>query len=251
MSFERSNSIESQERIKLVLIFGDKSLLLTWWVTVIDLLMEYASENEILFYNAINNKFGIESNTVECYQALYLYKCRKYIEVLHLCERILHKPDLHSDTNEPLDLANVLVMPPLDSFFDEDMQCLIGLYSLFCYLSHLHEGNRKKEHCIKDSKLANWQRDYMDWVNFVRRDLVCLECNWQFEYVNYLGGHFLARYLNVRCCLDCNLPYRDAMKEFALQKIYRPFEHIIRVFLLQKVRTIQNNQNKLRVSSYQ
>jgi len=33
MSFERSYSIESHERIKLILIFGDKSLLLTWWVT--------------------------------------------------------------------------------------------------------------------------------------------------------------------------------------------------------------------------
>src|SRR6218665_1053118 len=35
MSFERSYSIESHERIKLILIFGDKSLLLTWWVTYI------------------------------------------------------------------------------------------------------------------------------------------------------------------------------------------------------------------------
>src|SRR6218665_1817017 len=35
MSFERSYSIESHERIKLILIFGDKSLLLIWWVTYI------------------------------------------------------------------------------------------------------------------------------------------------------------------------------------------------------------------------
>src|SRR6218665_3243783 len=33
MSSERSYSIESHERIKLILIFGDKSLLLIWWVT--------------------------------------------------------------------------------------------------------------------------------------------------------------------------------------------------------------------------
>jgi len=37
MSFERSYSIESHERIKLILIFGDKSLLLTWWVTYIEM----------------------------------------------------------------------------------------------------------------------------------------------------------------------------------------------------------------------
>ena len=36
MSFERSYSIESHERMKLILIFGDKSLLLIWWVTYIN-----------------------------------------------------------------------------------------------------------------------------------------------------------------------------------------------------------------------
>ena len=35
MSFERSYSIESHERIKLILVFADKSLLLKWWVTYV------------------------------------------------------------------------------------------------------------------------------------------------------------------------------------------------------------------------
>src|SRR6218665_1166246 len=35
MSFEMSDSIESHERIKLILIFADKSLLLKWWVTYV------------------------------------------------------------------------------------------------------------------------------------------------------------------------------------------------------------------------
>jgi len=35
MSFERSYSIESHERIKQIFIFGDKSLLLIWWVTYV------------------------------------------------------------------------------------------------------------------------------------------------------------------------------------------------------------------------
>ena len=38
MSFERSYSVESHERIKQILIFGDKSLLLMWWVTFITLI---------------------------------------------------------------------------------------------------------------------------------------------------------------------------------------------------------------------
>jgi len=35
MSFERSYCTESHEKIKQILIFGDKSLLLTCWVTYI------------------------------------------------------------------------------------------------------------------------------------------------------------------------------------------------------------------------
>ena len=51
MSFERSYSIEFHERIKLILIFGDKSLLLTWWVT-------YASNQELA------GKAGKQLNTM-------------------------------------------------------------------------------------------------------------------------------------------------------------------------------------------
>jgi len=35
MSFERSYCTESHEKIKQILIFGDKSLLLTCWVTYV------------------------------------------------------------------------------------------------------------------------------------------------------------------------------------------------------------------------
>jgi len=38
MSFERSH-----ERIKQILIFANKSLLLPWWVTLIDFLVEYSA----------------------------------------------------------------------------------------------------------------------------------------------------------------------------------------------------------------
>src|SRR6218665_374648 len=47
MSFERSYIIESHERIKQILIFGDKSLLLTWWVTYVYYKI-YASFTELI-----------------------------------------------------------------------------------------------------------------------------------------------------------------------------------------------------------
>src|SRR6218665_122405 len=109
-------------------------------------------QNVALFFNTINNAFGIPSNTVECYRALYLYKCRKYNEVQYLCELILQKPDLSGNMSGPLSLENVSVVSPLDSFFDEDIQCLIGVFILFCYLSRLHESDRISKRCISVSE---------------------------------------------------------------------------------------------------
>ena len=49
--------------------------------------------------------------------------------VLHLCERILRKPERQSDSKE-FAFANVLIMPPFDSLYDEDVRSVIGLHTL-------------------------------------------------------------------------------------------------------------------------
>ena len=54
MSFERSYSIESHEKIKPILIFADKSLLLKWWVT---------SSDWYLYILELNRKFYVLSHT--------------------------------------------------------------------------------------------------------------------------------------------------------------------------------------------
>lgn len=48
----------------------------------------------------------------------------------------------------------------------------------------------------------------------------------------FVGRHFLARYLKVKCCIDFNHPCTEAMAEFAATKIVFPFEHLIRRFAL-------------------
>src|SRR5688572_16046709 len=100
---------------------------------VVHLFMEYSLENITSVYNTISKGFGIRCNTADCYRAAYLYNCLNYPEVLHLCERILEEPDLRSDLKERV-FANVIVMSPLDTYFDRDVQCLLGLRTLFCYL---------------------------------------------------------------------------------------------------------------------
>ena len=120
---------------------------------IIQLLMEYSLENMTSFYNAICKDFGIRCNTVDCYRAAYLYNCRKYPEVLHLCERILEEPDLQSDLKE-FAFANVIVMTPLDAYFDRDVQCLLGFHTLFCYLSARNE-HLWKIKCTSESTFQN------------------------------------------------------------------------------------------------
>src|SRR6218665_2662386 len=105
---------------------------------VIDALMEYALENMITFYKVIHKDFGIDCNIPECYHALYLYKCRRYDHVLHLCEGILSESDLQNNLKES-SLENVLLLPPLDSFFDRDVQSLLGFRLLFHCLSPLND----------------------------------------------------------------------------------------------------------------
>ena len=111
------------------------------------------------FYSVIRKDFGIQCNTVDCYRALYLYKCRQYDEVLQLCEQILHEPDLQSDFKE-FAFANVLVLPPLDSFFDRDVQSLLGFHTLFCYLSPLNDDLRKFE-CTCESTFSHFFARYI------------------------------------------------------------------------------------------
>src|SRR6218665_2597440 len=112
--------------------------------TVINFLMEYALENMISFYDVIRRDFGIQCNVTDCYRALHLYRCRKYDEVMQLCEAILHEPELQCGLKE-MTLMNVLLLPPFDSFFDVDVQSLLGLHTLFYYLSPLNYDNRKLE----------------------------------------------------------------------------------------------------------
>ena len=101
--------------------------------TIVGILMEYALEYMTSFYNVLRKDFGIQCNTVDCYRGLEFYKCCQYDQALQLCERILKEPDLQKHLKE-FSMVNVLLFPPLDSFFDRDVQSLLGFHTLFYYL---------------------------------------------------------------------------------------------------------------------
>ena len=198
------------------------------------LLQNYALGHMTSFYNAISKDFEVDCSTADCYRAAYLYQCREYPEVLHLCEQILNGPDLRSDLKE-LAFANVLILPPLDSFFDRDVQSLLGLHTLVCFLSPSNEDLGKTEVSGRTTfkhYLARQIYLKQSLVSSVLHETYSLKCHY------FLGRYFLARYLKVRCLIDCTHPFSDVEFEFKKLKVALPFEQYIRCFVEQKLRQL-------------
>ena len=198
--------------------------------SAISILMECALENMTTFFSVLDKDFGIQCNTSDCYRALYLYKSHKYDEMMNLCQKILHEPDLQSDLKE-FGFANVLVLPPLDTFFDRDVQSLLGFHTLFSYLSH--QNYDAPEPNPKDLTFANYFGHRVCFLNHALSK--CLEEQYSIKYHYFLGRHFLARYLKVKYCIDCDLDYTVSLAEFAKQEVTLPFEQIIRSFILSRL----------------
>jgi len=108
--------------------------------------------------------------------------------VLQLCDDILKEPDLWSDLKTSA-FANVLIKPPFDWFFDRDVHSLVGLNTLNYFLSPLNDDLRK-------FKLA---------VEYFRHSghYTSLQDHFKVTKYSFLGRHFLARYLKLRCYIDC------------------------------------------------
>ena len=152
--------------------------------------------------------------------------------MLHLCERILNEPDLQNNL-KTFAFANVLLLPPFDSFFDRDVQSLLGFHTLFHWLSPLN-GEMGE---IKLTDESTFEQLFALKVHRENSDLVrVLESLISKRNHYFLGRHFVARYLILRCCIDCNLPFTVSRTEFATQEIHLPFKYIIRRFLLRKLR---------------
>ena len=137
------------------------------------------------------------------------------------------------DDLEDYSFANLFLLPPNDSFVDRDVQSLLGFHTLFYYFSPPNDNNWKMELTKKSSFEfcfpTDVYRDKSDLMLVLENPHVII-----FHYI--LGRHFVASYLRLRCCIDCNIPYIKPRTEFSSQRIQFPFEHIIRRFYLRKLR---------------
>src|SRR6218665_1507207 len=202
--------------------------------TIVEGLREYAVEFMTKFYNTIDKDFDIQCNTAVCYRALYLYKSGKYDEVIHLCEQILLEPDVQHDLKE-LGFAHVLIVHPLDSLFDNDVQSLFGFQALCSCLSPVGSVD------FKSGKFKS--RCDLKFEDVFVEDGLTSEAppipHFSIKCHCFLRYHFLARYLKLRCLIDCDQQSAEAIYEFTATKSNLPFEHIIRRFIQQKLRMLK------------
>jgi len=210
---------------------------------LIKVLNECALETMTSFYSAIRKDFGIRCNTIDCYPALHFYNCRQYDKVLRLCARILKESDLQSDFKH-LALTNVLVLPSLLLLFDGDVQALMGFHSLFWYLSPLVDDMRDLD-ALTEGNFAHWfalsvycSTKPMEYCVSFPDSIKChpIKCHY------FLGRHFHAKYLKLRCCMNRYQPYTQAIAEFVAVKINHLLEAIIHRFLL---RTLCRNLKRV------
>src|SRR6218665_1674179 len=133
----------------------------------------------------------------------------------------------------------------LTLFSTETCSLMLGFHTLFYGLSPLN-GHLSKVKFSDELTFNHWLAIF---VCTYKLELMCsLQCSYSIKYHYFLGIHFLAKYLKLRCCIVCNLPYSEALTEFVAHKTNLSFEHIIRRFLLRKLRIIRTN---CRVSSHQ
>ena len=130
-----------------------------------------------------------------------------------------------------------MILPPLDSFFDRSIQCLLGFYTLVNYLSPLNEDLRK----TKVSEVSTFQHYFSREIYFSKRSISAVLLQTYSKKCHYfLGRNFLARYfLKVRCLIDCSHSFSEVESEFKKIKACLPFEQLIRCLLEQKLRQLQ------------
>ena len=203
--------------------------------TVISTSVEYALEHMISFYDVIRRDFGIQCDTADCYRALYLYKCRQYDEVVQLCETVLRRPELQYDMKE-LTFANVLLVPPLDSFFDKDVQSLLGFHTLYYYLSPVNCDMGKLKPDAQTVFAHFFAHIIRNQGNALSRFL--LE-SFSIRCYCFLGRHFLAKYLKARCYIDSNFSYTKELAQFAAHEAQFQFEYMILRIILHKFSSIK------------
>src|SRR6218665_1348086 len=129
-----------------------------------------------------------------------------------------------------------MILPPLDSYFDRDIQCLLGLHTLVSNLSPSNANLMEIEECGTLISEHEFFRNLYSNHSSLSKVLVrpySKKCYY------FLGRHFLARYLRVRCLIECHHSFSEVELEFRMLKACLPFEQIIRFFIESKLRQLQ------------
>lgn len=230
----------TNENIQLVLKTADISCLL----------IECSLELLKSFYNSVLKDFGIDCKLVSCYEALYMYKCRRYSDVVSICNSILQEAE--PDHNlERFAFANILALPPLDSFFDRDIQSLLGFQILFWYLLPQPDEHESlvRYTLYEFSRTGDFQVAVVVPLmhpakRFQALDIVGFKIHEIFRRRHFIGRHFLAKYLKLQCLIACNGADSKIFGVLGDLKSRLSFENILVNFMHGKVKKFVKEQRR-------
>ena len=180
------------------------------------------------FYDSLSEEFGSKFNLASSYEALSLYLCRRYEDVLGLCEKLLEQPE-HDSELEEFQYLNVHVGLLFIEYFDEDIQTLVGFQLLVLHLSSM-----------QDVDFENILDDDMKWMT--RLQFFDRYSKFLFPYMTYyeifkptFRRQFLGNYLKLRCLMDLGFPLFEVKSAFRCLESRFLFEHILLHFMREKI----------------
>ena len=157
------------------------------------------------FYVSLSTEYGSKFNLASCYEALSIYLCRRYEDVLGVCEKLLDDSECDSELEKCLFL-NVSVSLNFIAYFDDDIRTLVGFQILVLYLS-------------------STQHDVLETISETYNE----------TYKPILRKQFLGNYLKLRCLLDLGFPLFEVKSAYRCLKGRFLFERTLVHFMRHKI----------------
>lgn len=130
-----------------------------------------------------------------------------------------------------LAFTHVLAVRPFNAFFDDELLCLIALQVL-CHVAFPESTPKCIERITFNFRVEERHGARNQFDMSFRNLFTPKSCIVQY----FLGRHFLARYLKLRCLLSCDQrSASDIFEAFFDLKPHLPFEHVVHQFLLRKL----------------
>lgn len=188
---------------------------------IAETLARISNEYMTRFYVSLSKEYGSKFNLASCYEALSLYLCCRYEDVIVLCEKLLEDSAYDSDLDK-FTFLNINVDPNIIDYFDEDIQALVGYKLLSIHLS-------SRKHDVVEKLLGD------DRTSERTRKKISTHWTYYDAVKPILTKQFLGNYLKLRCLLDLRFSLFEVKSVFRCLESRFPFEHTLVHFMRHKI----------------